>query len=368
MGYGYGEPITGVVTQAATAGVINIPIPGSGDLMKFEIWDETQFGLTSANTDMLAAWWYRDMADGSAWVVNRTSGQATAVTTNMVLTNGFTIIDPQVKPQLQASKTGTTITSANPAVATSTAHGYSNGDVVRITNSTGMLQISGMDFTIGNVSANTFTLANLDATQTNLAGATAFKVQKLNYQSFYSPRRQNIVNISTATAAGVQGAGTSSIITLAVNHNYTVGQAVRICVPAIFTGAGTNPFAQYPGALGGQQSNPSLANISFAMGTITAINTADASSITNTITVNINSTGWTWQWPTSAQAAAGFTNAFVEPVGEAATTSAGSVNPSNLLDDRTTNTGSVVMQLGSNVFGVANDVIRWIAWRGLVQS
>lgn len=354
MSYGYGEPVTGVVTQAATAANILIPIPGQGDLMKFEIWDETQFGGTSSDTDMLAAWWYRDMKDGAAFVQNRVSGQATDITTNMVTTNGFTLIDPQTTSALGASKTGTTITSANPAVATSTAHGYSNGDVVRITNSTGMLQIAGMDFTIGSVSANTFTLKYLDATQTNLAGASAFKVQKVNLAPLYTPRRLTILDIGTASAAGVQGAGTSSIITLNITHTFTVGQAVRICVPASFVGSGTNPFAQYPGA---------LSSVAFAVGTITAINTADASSITNTITVNINSTGFTWQWPTSASAAAGIQTAFVEPIGEAATSPY-----QNLLDDRTQNIGNVYMQLGSNVYGVANDVIRWIAWRGLVQS
>jgi hypothetical protein len=363
MSYGYAAPVTGVVTQASTASVINIPIPGAGDLLKFEIWDETQFGLSSSNTNMLAAWWYRDMLSGSAFVQNRVSGQATDITTNMVTSNGFTLVDRNSTPELQAQKTGTTITSADPAVATVTAHGYSNGDVVRITNSTGLLQIAGMDFTIGSVSSNTFTLANLDTTQTNLTGgASAFKVQKLNYGPLFAPRRQAIVNVGTATALGVSGAGNSSIITLAVNHNYTVGQAVRIYVPSVFISSGNNVFTNV-GVLG---TSSTIAQIVTA--TITAINTADASGITNTITVNINSTGTTWQWPTSAIAATGIQMPFVEPVGEAATTSAGLFNPQNSLDDRTQNVGTIIMQLGSNVYGVASDVIRWIAWRGLVQS
>lgn len=363
MSYSYASAVTGVVTQGTTAGVINIPIPGAGDILKFEIWDETQFGLTSSNTDMLAAWWYRDMLSGSAFVQNRVSGQATDITTNMVLTNGFTLIDPNSTPQLQAQKTGTTITSADPAVATVTSHGYSNGDVVRITNSTGLLQIAGMDFTIGSVSTNTFTLAYLDTTLTNLtSGASAFKVQKLNYQSLYTPRRMAIVNAGTATSLGVSGAGSSTILTLAVAHNFTVGQAVRIYVPSLWIASGNNVFTNV-GVLGTQSTLQSIVTA-----TITAINTADASSITNTITVNINSTGTTFQWPTSAQAATGIQFPFVEPVGEAATTSAGLINPQNLLDDRTQNVGNVVMQLGSNVYGVASDVIRWIAWRGLVTS
>lgn len=366
MSYGYATPVTGVVTQAATAAVINIPIPGSGDLLKFEIWDETQFGLTSANTNMVGAYWYRDMLAGSAFVQNKANGSASNVTLNMVTTNGFTVIDPNSSPQLQAAKTHSgagTITSANPAVVTVTSHGYSNGDLVLVTNSTGLLQISGTAYTIGGVSTNTFTLLDLDTTQTNLtAGASAVTVQKVSFGAFFSPKRYRIVNLSTATSLGTQGAGTSTILTLAQTHNLTVGQAVRIYVPNSYISSGNNVFVN-PGILG---TSSTIQQIVAA--TITAINTADASSITNTITVNINSTGTTWQWPTSAQAAAGIQEPFVEPVGEAATAVVSGVNVSNLLDDRTMNVGNVVMSLGSNVFGVANDVIRWIAWRGQVLS
>ncbi len=361
MSYSYASTVTGTVTQASTAAVINIPIPGSGDLIKFEIWDETQFGLTSSNTDMLSAWWFKDMTAGSAYVQNRVSGQASAVTTNMVTTNGFTLIDPNSTPQLQAVKTHSgagTITSADPAVVTVTSHGYSNGDVVRIYNTTGLLQIAGWDFTIGNVMTNSFTLAYLDTTLTNLTGtATAVSVQKLNYGSLYTPSRYRITNVGTATSLGVSGAGNSSIITMAVAHNFTVGQAVRIYVPTAFISSGTNVFSN-PGNIGTATTSQLI-----VAATITAINTNDASSLANTITVNINSTGTTFQWPTSATAAAGVNFPFVEPVGEAAT-----VPYQNLLDDRTQNVGNVVMQLGSNVYGVASDVIRWIAYRGLVQS
>lgn len=361
MSYSYASALTGVVTQAATAATINIPVPGFGDLLKFEIWDETQFGLTSANTDMLSAWWYKDMLAGSAFVLNRQSGSAAAATTNMVTSGGFTLVDPQ-GPQLQASITGTTITGANQAVASATQT-FSTGDVVRITNSTGLLQIAGMDFTVTAVNGSSFKLAYLDSTQTNLSGgASAFKVQKLNYGALYYPARKHIVNLSTATSLGVQGAGNSTILTLATVHGLTVGQAVRIYVPNTFISSGTNVFTQ-PGILGTASTSAQIVTA-----TITAINTADASSITNTITVNINSTGTTWQWPTSAVAAGGIQLPFVEPVGEAASTNVSGVNVANLLDDRTQNVGANIMQLGSNVYGVASDVIRWFAWRGAVNS
>jgi hypothetical protein len=362
MSYSYASAVTGVVTQAATAATINIPVPGFGDLLKFEIWDETQFGLASANTDMLQAYWFKDMPAGSAFVKNRVSGSAAAITTNMVTTNGFTLIDPTAS-QLQGAKTGTAITAADPAVVTLNSHGYSVGDTVLLTNTTGMLQIAGYAFTITAVSTNTFTLGYLDASGF-AAAATNVVARKVNFLSPYVPRRARITNVGTATALGVAGAGTSSIITLAETNIFTVGQAVRIYVPTSFISAGSDPFAQ-PGIIG---TNNTLQQIVTA--TVTAINTADNSSpaISNTITVNINSTGTTFAFPTSAVAATGVQQPFVEPVGEAATTMAGTVNPQNLLDDRTQNTGNFIMQLGSNVYGVANDVIRWFAWRGVVQS
>lgn len=361
MSYSYASALTGIVTQASTAATINIPIPGAGDLLKFEIVDLTQTAASApSNTDMLSAYWYKDMGAGTGYVVNRVSGQNTTTLTT-VLSGGFTLIDP-TGPQLQASITGTTITSAAPAVASATQT-FQTGDVVRITNSTGLLQIAGWDFTVTKVNGSSFDLSFLDTTLTNLTGgASAFKVQKLNFSELYYPAVRRITNIGTATSLGVQGTGTSSIITLSVTHGYTVGQAVRIYVPNTFISAGTNVFNNV-GVLGTTSPTAQIVTA-----TITAINTADASSFTNTITVNINSTGTTFTWPTSAVAATGIQFPFVEPVGEAATTSAGTVNPQNLLDDRTRNQGNYIMSLGSNVYGVASDQIRWFAWRGAVNS
>ena len=226
-----------------------------------------------------------------------------------------------------------------------------------------MLQIAGWDFTVTAVNGSSFDLSYLDTTLTNLtSGASAFKVQKLNFGALYYPPLRRITNVGTATSLGVQGAGTSTILTLSVKHAYTVGQAVRIYVPNSFISSGTNVFTN-PGILGTASTYQQI-----VAATITAINTADASGFTNTITVNINSTGTTFTWPTSAVAATGIQFPFVEPVGEAATTSAGTVNPQNLFDDATRNQGNYIMSLGSNVYGVANDQIRWFAWRGAVNS
>jgi len=64
---------------------------------------------------------------------------------------------------LAAAKTISAITKASPGVATSTAHGYSNGDIVFLTIS-GMYQLNDKPVRVANVTANTFELEGIDTT------------------------------------------------------------------------------------------------------------------------------------------------------------------------------------------------------------
>lgn len=64
---------------------------------------------------------------------------------------------------LAAAKTITSITKANPAVATSTAHGYSNGDIVVLAVQ-GMWQLDTRTVRVANVTTNTFELEGVDST------------------------------------------------------------------------------------------------------------------------------------------------------------------------------------------------------------
>jgi hypothetical protein len=86
-------------------------------------------------------------------------------------------------------------------------------------------------------------------------------------------------------------------------------------------------------------------------GTITAV-------ATNTVTVDIESSAFTaFAFP--ATAAVPFTPAVMVPVGEAAEESY-----VNLLDDATTNTGYIGIQLAAGTTspaGALNDVIYWVA-------
>jgi hypothetical protein len=74
-------------------------------------------------------------------------------------------------------KTITNITKANPAVVSSTSHGFSNGEVVIIKNVSGMSEVNERSFTVANVAANTFELSGIDSTNytTYSSGGSAYK-------------------------------------------------------------------------------------------------------------------------------------------------------------------------------------------------
>lgn len=75
----------------------------------------------------------------------------------------------------------TGITKANPAVVTSNAHGFSNGDVVVIASVGGMTELNNRIFTVANVTANTFELSGVNSSSytTYTSGGTAAEIVKL---------------------------------------------------------------------------------------------------------------------------------------------------------------------------------------------
>ena len=69
----------------------------------------------------------------------------------------------EVQSTLGSALTVSAVTKANPAVATSTSHGLSNGDVV-IFDTEGMVQIDGIAVRVANVTTDTFELEGVDST------------------------------------------------------------------------------------------------------------------------------------------------------------------------------------------------------------
>lgn len=68
----------------------------------------------------------------------------------------------EVQQTLDSAKTVSGLTKANPGVATSTSHGFSNGDVVVFTVTAGMVELDGQAVRVANVTTNTFELEGLD--------------------------------------------------------------------------------------------------------------------------------------------------------------------------------------------------------------
>lgn len=65
---------------------------------------------------------------------------------------------------IDTTKNITAITQANPGVATSVAHGLSNGDVVYLSGILGMVELNGVFATLAGVTADTFQLSGINTT------------------------------------------------------------------------------------------------------------------------------------------------------------------------------------------------------------
>ena len=77
---------------------------------------------------------------------------------------------------VESAKTITGITAANPAVVTSNAHGYSNGDHVYIEAVVGMTEINNgtIPYIVANKSTNTFEVTDIDGTNVDSSAYTAY--------------------------------------------------------------------------------------------------------------------------------------------------------------------------------------------------
>lgn len=320
------SPINSFVTGTFTStGVqFNLSIPSGYN--KIELYNITDMGSAAANTDVMYAVGTSSMAAGSANYWPKTSGAATFGTGVTTASNGFTFLSDSATTSIGSSVTLTAITAANPAVVSTgtTTSLVASSTTVRLYNTTGMLQVAGMDFTVGTIVASTsFALAYLDASGF-AAAATAGNYRIINATSRYYPRRRVITKITQATSA---------VITLSVIHGYTVGQSVRIYVSSAF----------------------GMTEINGLLGNITAINTTN-----NTITVDIDSSAFTaFAFPTSATAAAGVTFAQVVPVGEDAVSTY-----ANLLDDATDNQSLTGVTIGTSV-QTSGVLYQWMASKGV---
>lgn len=78
--------------------------------------------------------------------------------------NVWTKVAVSVQTVLAASKTITAITKASPAVATSTSHGFTNGQELKLGSVTGMSELNNKVIRAANITANTFEIEGVDST------------------------------------------------------------------------------------------------------------------------------------------------------------------------------------------------------------
>ena len=277
------------------------------------MWNRTKYSSAAATQYVKEAHWNINLPDLYAYVTRNSSSAATDES-SLLTTGGFSFIRKNTD-LLGPAVTGTAITAANPPVVTSAAHGFSNGDVLQLTATTGMLQIAQYYFTIENVMTNTYDISYLDASGF-AAAATAVSARKVKFPDLFSPR-QNFITAITAANPGV--------VTLSFTHGLSVGEFVRLIVPDAW----------------------GMVEADGVKAEITAVNTTN-----NTITLDLDTSGFTaFAFPTSAVAAAGTTLPQVIP--ESNRLSAG-VNPYD--------TNSLpAMVFGSSIVGASSDVIEWEA-------
>jgi len=291
----------------------------------FETENHTQAATTQTTGRGIEFSWRKGYASDSAKMISK-EDSASTVTHEVVTSGGFTRVDQSVQaPEAAKATSGTDIAKAT-SVVTSTAHGYSVGDRVRMYGTTAMLQIAGMEFTITAVpDANSFTLGYIDMSGF-AADATAGFSRRIPNNPLYVPTKNYITGITAATSA---------VVTLSVTHNLAVNDKVRLHVPAVF---------------GMTQAN----NI---VGTVSAVSTAN-----NTVTLSdVDSSAFTaFAFPASASVP--FTHAHLVPFGDVA----------NGVEQALDNQAQIVMNLAAGAdspAGLTNDIIYWRAWKaGFVNN
>ena len=313
----------GRFTSAGIPVLLNI----RSDVDWIYVYNETILNDAALAADR-GAWfqWNRGMLQGRGIEYRKLGTQANdPITTVQIAANaGFFLVDTTANPNGAAvAETGIT-NAAQPVVNTANTGMLDTGSIVRLSFDTNVPNIMGFDFEVDTVVLNTsFRMRYAMVNAPGAAGAGNGFYRQIFFDPIYYPRNRFIVNITQAAQA---------VITTSVSHQYTVGQEIRIKVPAAF----------------------GMIQMDGLIGTVTAVTAG-------TFTVNIDSTGFTaFLFP--AVAAVPFTFAQAIPIGE--DTGAALIAGADILADSTFNTGGIGVVLAAGVdspAGVNTNVIYWIA-------
>lgn len=206
----------------STGAGVSVPLPSSADY--FVTRNITQLATTQATGRCVMGEWFNDPSiaanSGIRWKkTNSTSAMNADLFTTSTASDGFTYVTSFPSPE--AAVSGTTITQATAAVVTMT-NTYAEGDRVILYGTTGMLQISGMSFTISSVTGSGFTLLGLDSSGFASPGSACI-ARRIPKVYPVEPEFLYVTAISQASQAEV---------TVSIEHSYVVGQLVRFNIPS----------------------------------------------------------------------------------------------------------------------------------------
>jgi len=240
-----------------------------------EMWNKTQWGNVQSGGiayPQYAIGFSEDAA--GTYYLERTNINASASLFAFTgTTGGFSFVSAGTY-SYGPTLTITAATAANPVVVTTSGnHNLVTGDSVLIYGTTGMLQISGIVYTITRLSATTFSI-NVNGSGF-AAPATAGFAKKLLYPDLYIPEGTAITGITT---------GVTTTIQTALVHSFVPGNEIFFVIPVEW-GMRQLDSAVVAAATGIPQQAYVI------------------STTAQSITVNVNSTGYTaFAYPTNATA------------------------------------------------------------------
>ena len=325
----------GSFTSDGTTKILQI----RADVDWINVYNITQMAANQTTAVGVQYYWQRGFPQGAMIAYFKSNAANAANLSQYLTTGGFSLVNNTLNVPGPSIAITAISAATPPVVSTGNTAGLVTGSIVRIFSTLSAKQLGGLDYTVGTIVANTsFTLAYLNTVvaMNSVAGTTG-TYRMIPYDPYFYPPTRLIANIVPATMT------TQSIVTLTVNHNFTVGQVIRFVVPTVTSTA------------------YGMAQLDGVQATIVAINEADNDGFTNTITVDVDTTSFgTFKWPLSADPV--HTPAQVVPVGE--NTAQAIASGTNILGDSEVNLGFIGISLtggADHPGGADDDVIYWVA-------
>jgi hypothetical protein len=318
---------------------VNIPMTDKPDWVIVK--NLTNWGDTTAITSIESEW-FSSMPQGS-YISEDQTVTTNAISANAGSSGGFTFVD-QSNPPTFSKVALTSINGSTFVVATATTAGINVGDLVRLINITGALELSGILYQVTAVSAGVSITLGYAATAATAKGSTYGNgttgfYQKV-YPGFMYPALRQILWITQATQAKVY---------FARPNDFTPGEIVDFQIPAPY---GMTQLSN----LTANASSVTSGNKPGAPRVLVVTNTASESSIT----LDYDTTGFSaFTYPSSSTYTTGASPAVCFPAGSGIVPLNGSATiplspPGTNLVDAFDNRAQFVMNLGTSVVGAAS--------------